>query len=803
MPGTKPKLRTNHFPRIPVAVLCLCAGLLLLIGTGGTPPPSATGNASWIWHPDAEGAAGRVYLAKNFTLTKAPSQATYLCTADNEYTLYINRQLAGRSPGPGNAGEWWQRLDKHEVAKLLKAGLNVICVEADNAGGPGGFIGKLDITLSSGETLNVISDEYWSASLEKPDGWPGSPTLPFGKAAVNLGQPPVQPWSYPSLPSKLSETAAALRRDLARKLVLPERIHEIQADEGTVSSADEMLKADGKSARIDLPEGKQAVIVLDFGREVVGSFRIETSGGMASLDLAYGESLQECLQEKPFQAIDHVDAGQGSWKWVNPERRAFRYVKVTVSRCSAPLDVDYFGLDLVGYPVVNKGSFRCSDELLNRVWEAGRYTTSLCMQDYFEDGVKRDRMLWIGDLRVEALSGYYAFGEYKLPRRDLIRIADNQLADGAIPAVGPGPSTLILPDYCAYFVSVLWEYYLHSGDKKMVELLYPNVKHQMEWFETQLNEHSLIKDADRKDWWCFIDWSDMDKKDEVTALEAIYYDALQSAMNIAQVMGDRKKSDAYRARAALVKNAINERLWSQGSGAYVDCRTSLGPSQRISQQSNCLAVLFGIADPSRRESIQRVIFDPSKVEPTTTPYMNFYVVKSLYSAQKGQQALDLIRSYWGGMLKRGATTYWEVYDPRKPEDFVLDSGYSYCHGWSAGVTSILPAEVVGVKPTKPGFEEIIIAPQLADLEWAQAIVPAPRGDITVSWNTGYSGRIELPNDCRALVCIPADPAKATITLDDAIVWSEGKARVKGAYSEGTHIYFTLSKPGKHVVKTST
>ena len=792
----------NRFPRIRVAVLCACACLVSIAGMGQDLPRSATGDASWIWHPDAREAVGRVYLAKSFTLPSAPTEATYLCTADNEYTLSINGRLAGRSPGPGNVSEWWRRLDRHNAAKLLKPGLNIISVEADNIGGPGGFIGRLDIGLSSGESINVITDQYWSAALEKPNGWP-SPALPFGKLAVNLGQPPCAPWGYPSLPSKLTEIAAASRVDPVRKLVLPERIHEIQADEGAIVSPEEILKADGKTARINPPKGKQAVIVLDFGKEVVGNFRVEASGGPATLDVAYGESLQECLQEKPFQGIDSIDASQGPWKWINPLRRAFRYVKVTVSECSAPLEVDYFGLDLVHYPVENKGSFRCSDELLNRVWEVGRYTTSLCMQDYYEDGVKRDRMLWIGDLRIETLSGYYAFGEYKLARRDLIRLADIQMADGAIPAVGPGPSTLILPDYCAYYVSELWEYYLHSGDKATIKLLYPNVKHQMEWFETQLNERSLIKDADRKEWWCFIDWCDMEKKDEVTALEAVYYDALQSAASLASVVGDRRKADDYRAGAKLVKDAINERLWNKDIGAYVDCRTSLGMSARISQQSNSLAMLFGIADAKQSESIQRVIFDPSKVEPTTTPYMNFYVVKALYSLQKDQQALDLIRSYWGGMIKRGATTFWEIYDPRKPDDFVPDSGLSLCHGWSAGVTSILPAEVVGVKPVQPGSKEILIAPHMADLEWAEAVVPTPRGDITVSWKKGLSGSIELPRDCRALVCLTANPKSATITLDDKIIWSQGKARTKDSYSDGTHVYFKLTKPGRHTVKTST
>jgi len=349
---------------------------------------------------------------------------------------------------------------------------------------------------------------------------------------------------------------------------------------------------------------------------------------------------------------------------------------------------------------------------------------------------------------------------------------------------------------------VLWEYYLHSGDIETIKLLYPNVKHQMAWFESELNDHSLIKDADRPEWWCFIDWSDMEKKDEVTALQAIYYDSLRAAENLASTLGDKTNAGKYRDRAKLVKDAVNERLWAKDSGAYADCRTSAGLSKRISQQSNCLAILFGIADRKQGESIQRVIFDPSKVDPTTTAYMNFYVAKALHSLDKDQQSLDLIRDYWGGMLKRGATTYWEIYDPRKPEDFVPETDLSLCHGWSAGVTSILPAEVAGIKPAAAGFEEVTIAPHLADLQWAEAVVPTPKGDIIAAWYEGYSGRIELPKDCRALVCIPADPKTATVILDDDTVWSQGKAKSNSAYSDEAHVYFKIERAGKNVLKTS-
>ena len=344
-----------------------------------------------------------------------------------------------------------------------------------------------------------------------------------------------------------------------------------------------------------------------------------------------------------------------------------------------------------------------------------------------------------------------------------------------------------------------------------MELLYPYVKRQMQWFTRQLNKHSLIRDADRKGWWCFIDWADIEKKDEVTALEAIYYHALTSAANLAEVAGDKKEAANHLARALRVKESINQRLWLEDPGAYADCRTAQGISSRISQQSNCLAVLFGVADPNRWESIHRTVFDESKVQPTTTPYMNFYVVKALYRTHRDQQALDLIRSYWGGMLRRGATSYWETYDPRRPDDFVPDSSMSFCHGWSAGVTSMLPAEVVGIKPTAPGFREVSVIPHLAELQWAEARVPTPHGDVFVSWkrpehSAGFTGTLEVPAACGALVGIPITDAKTRVSLNGTAVWDCGKvpgvsqAKLSAAWSDDRYVYLKLPRGGKYKVE---
>ncbi len=116
-------------------------------------------------------------------------------------------------------------------------------------------------------------------------------------------------------------------------------------------------------------------------------------------------------------------------------------------------------------------------------------------------------------------------------------------------------------------------------------------------------------------------------------------------------------------------------------------------------------------------------------------------------------ALDLIRTYWGGMLDLGATTFWEDFDlawtknatridelvPEGRKDIHGDCGaycyegfrHSLCHGWASGPTAWLSRHVLGVSPAAPGFTTARIAPVLGDLDWAEGSYPTPQGPIRV------------------------------------------------------------------------
>jgi len=81
--------------------------------------------------------------------------------------------------------------------------------------------------------------------------------------------------------------------------------------------------------------------------------------------------------------------------------------------------------------------------------------------------------------------------------------------------------------------------------------------------------------------------------------------------------------------------------------------------------------------------MRTALADPAAIKPVT-PYLYHYVVEGLLAGGLTREARAMLESYWGGMIKAGADTFWEIYDPAQP----LSSPYgdihinSYCHAWS-------------------------------------------------------------------------------------------------------------------------
>ncbi|MGC8864041.1 MAG: alpha-L-rhamnosidase C-terminal domain-containing protein, partial [Armatimonadota bacterium] len=181
----------------------------------------------------------------------------------------------------------------------------------------------------------------------------------------------------------------------------------------------------------------------------------------------------------------------------------------------------------------------------------------------------------------------------------------------------------------------------------------------------------------------------------------------------------------------------------------------------------------------------------SRAPGVTTPYMNFYVASALFAAGRSRMALDLIRTYWGAMIARGATTFWEKFDPEWPTPYEQPN-LSYCHGWSSGPGQLLPAYIGGVWPAKPGFEQALIAPELAGLAWVKAVVPTPKGVIKVDWKQDRGcpvGSVTLPNGCSGRLVLPAPPSGMVYAVDGTTAKPvlEGERHVLALKGGGTRV----------------
>ena len=514
------------------------------------------------------------------------------------------------------------------------------------------------------------------------------------------------------------------------------------------------------------PGAQPSSLVLDFGEELVGVLELTVEAdGATTVELIEGEDLEEALLVKDPFAPDHwyhqprdvLSLQPGAQAVRNQGRRAFRFVNIIVHGPGA-LRLHRAQMMLEHAPVTDRGTFSCSDTLLNDAWQISRRTIRLCMQGFYEDGIKRDGMLWIGDYRVEFLCAHYLFGDAALARRSLEMFAQCRQENGSLSAVAllagghmyPRISYLgdlskpgflhqwVLDNYCADFVCSVWEYVLHTGDTALAKELGPTV-HDVLGFLAKVDlavakgGKTFITDnqPDDKDWW-----------GSRSALAYQIAAAFADGAKIADLLGEATLAEDYRRqhRARLPQAAA-----MFGDPARAACRDDFSTAATRSWHAHAAASLAGAVTPAELRAAYPLLQSDPTVRRPMAGFMEFYLLQAWLNAGLVREALDEMRSYYGQMLRSGATTTWEIVDRREPGiDHIVAAGRSHCHGWSAGPACLLPASILGVTPTAPGYREVAIRPALGDLAWAKGEIPTPHGLIRVNLTSPTTGEITLP-----------------------------------------------------------
>ena len=476
-----------------------------------------------------------------------------------------------------------------------------------------------------------------------------------------------------------------------------------------------------------------AHLFADFGRETFGFLKLKGVKGNGCIRIVYGESEPEALCED-FNGPDqweYVDVEEGGEQRLKVSR-GWRYVHVIPAD---GVSVEGVAMDEELCPLARIGAFRCSDERLNRIWEVSARTLELTTRELYIEGAKRDRWTWSGDARQSYLMGYYLFGDSRLARDTLF------YQRGGDPVAMHINQIM---DYTFYWFMSVREYYLYTGDRMFLEQIYDRMVSLMDFAIGRLDAKG--RPHDRPGDWMFIDWAPetLHNNGGVTSFEQmLLVEALEALAEVSETIG-RGDAQAYRARAAKLRAEVVPIFWSKEKGALLHLLKDDGTlDAQLTRYPNMFGLAWGYFNAAQRESVLKNVIFNDAVMKIQTPYMRFYELEALCRLGLRSRVLDEVRAYWGGMLDEGATSFWELYNPDEKGDakyamYGRPFSKSLCHAWGASPLYLFGRYVLGVEPTKLGYAEYTVAPDLGGLEWAEGVVPTPHGPITVSVKDGVA-----------------------------------------------------------------
>jgi len=459
--------------------------------------------------------------------------------------------------------------------------------------------------------------------------------------------------------------------------------------------------------------------VVDFGDHQVGylTFKIRSEEARADspvrLKLIFGEMPVEIGED--FDTYDgwldrswlqdeivNLDLVPGTYTL--PRRYSFRYLKVEVLTPARKFKVAFDELYVTSVSSADLAAVQAlPDSVPEDLREIDRIavrTLQDCMQTVFEDGPKRDRRLWIGDLRLQALVNYETFRNMELVKRCLYLFAGLRLPGGQVCACvyeKPEPSAddIYLYDYSLFFIATLHDYYEASQDRETLEELWPVALDQVRLALERLDERWIVKDD--PSWYCFTDWHD--ELNKQASAQAVLIYGMKRAVAIAEWLGDAEavraqgrseeqseRAEGYRRQAEEIRGHI-ERVSAAALKHLRNPETGFfesGDVRQSSWASQIWMILAGVLTRDENAALLDRLFEENPEVRPMTPYMFHHLIEALLESGRAEKALEQMRAYWGEMARDGADTFWEVYNPADKNNSPYGSNLinSYCHAWS-------------------------------------------------------------------------------------------------------------------------
>ena len=547
----------------------------------------------------------------------------------------------------------------------------------------------------------------------------------------------------------------------SRRYLTPTRIVWSSKEDGAQLSGEEFLM-EPKREQITLNRGQadrfvmanvpgkpKASILLDFGREINGTLRLMVWGsqssedagtsenpGRANIRVRLGESVMEAMTDLGVKNTTNDHANRdftwnlGSHSAMETNESGFRFARIDLLGEESAVSFKSINATFIFRDIDYKGSFECSDPLLNRIWDTAAYTAHLNMQEYLWDGIKRDRLVWIGDMHTEVMSIISAFGYNEVVPKSL------DLAREEAPITEERVEWMnTMPSYSLWWILLHKEWYMAHGNLEYLAEQKEYMTKLLTHIASLVDENGVEQMPGK-----FLDWPNNANPEAMHAgMQGLVRLALYAGADMIEVLGDSGLASVCRAAADRMVNHVPDPNGSKSAGA--------------------LMVLGGIYDAQKMND---ELIAPGGAHGYST-FLGYYILKAKALAGDFTGALDAIREYWGGMLSMGATSFWEDFnldwmENAAPIDEIVPAGkvdihgdwgaycyikfrHSLCHGWASGPCPYMMHYVLGIRIEEAGCRKIRIDPQLGDLSYAKGTFPTPWGKITVKHTREEDGTV--------------------------------------------------------------
>ena len=345
-----------------------------------------------------------------------------------------------------------------------------------------------------------------------------------------------------------------------------------------------------------------------------------------------------------------------------------------------------------------RASFRSDDEELNRIFAVAAHTFSLCCDVFFLDGIKRDKWIWSGDAYQSLFVNRYLTGDRDIEQRTLTALRGNDPVTTHI-------NTIL--DYSILWLLAMGEHWETYRDADYLHRMMPQMTSLMDLIRNQRDEHGFVIGRPRD--WVFIDWADFDREGPLCAEQML----LAAAYGVMASLGAAEEKAFYEKERTALLTAIDRYFWDAEKKAYVDSFTS--GKRHVTRHANILAIVFDLTGEERKRVLAENVLFNADIPAITTPYFRFFELDALCRLGYLKEVLAEIRSYWGGMLKLGAVTFWEEYDPSLPleKQYAMYGdpfGKSLCHAWAASPVYLLARYYVGLRADPAAPDGYVLRP---------------------------------------------------------------------------------------------